>query len=186
VCFVGWEAQDEPSTGVILFDTPSVGNWNAKRTEPKDGATAGDLGDAEARLDAPTAAVAPWDPSAHRDTNTAAPEQRQEPERGRPLVVLGDPGYEVDPSVAGAGQLHHVGHNWREFVVDAELQSLDLSSLASHARSIAVAVVESASCAADNASDVPSDQDFLEWTGLAWMGGADDGIRTRDPHLGNT
>jgi hypothetical protein len=124
--FVERNAQDKPSMRVILFDEPGLRNWNGKRMQLGDGAMASDVRDAEARLDASTVIVAPGDPGAHRDTGTAATEQCEEPERGRPLVVIGDPRYQVDPSLSGAGQPRHARHDLRE-LVDAEFHSLDLS-----------------------------------------------------------
>jgi hypothetical protein len=111
---------------VILFDEPSLRNWNGKRMQLGEDAMASDMRDAEARLDESTALVAPRDPGAHRDTDGAATEQREEPERRRPLVIVGDPGYQVDPSIFGAGQLCHARDDLREFV-DAEFHSFDLS-----------------------------------------------------------
>lgn len=124
--FVGRNAQDQPAARVILFDKPGLRNRNGKRTQPAGGALASEVRDTEARLDASTAIQAPGDPGAHRDTDTAATEQREETERGRPLVIIGDPGYQVDPSISGAGQPRHARDELRE-LVDAELHSLDLS-----------------------------------------------------------
>lgn len=124
--FVGRNTQDEPSTRVVLFDEPGLRNWNGKRLQLGDDAMASDVRDAEARLVAPTLIVAPGDPGAHRDTGTAATEQREEPERGRPLVIIGDLGYQVDPSISGAGQPRHARDDLRE-LVGAEFHSLDLS-----------------------------------------------------------
>lgn len=81
--------------------------------------------------------VARGDPGAHRESGSAAPEQREEPERGWPLVGVGDPGYQVDPSVLGGGQSRHGSDDLRE-LFGAEFHSLDLSLPASHAGSIAV------------------------------------------------
>ncbi len=124
--FVGRNAQDKPSTGVILLDEPGLRNGNRMRMQLGEDAMANDVRDAEARLDESTAIVAPGDPSAHRDTDGAATEQREEPERGRPFVLLDDPGYQVDPSIFGSGQPRHARDDLRE-LVDAEAHSLDLS-----------------------------------------------------------
>jgi len=123
---VGRNAQDKPSTRVILLDEPGLRDWNGTRIQLGDGTMASDVRDAEARLDESTALLAPGDPGAHRDTGTAATEQRQEPERGRPLVIIVDLGYQVDPSISCGGQSRHVGDDLRE-LVGVEFHSLDLS-----------------------------------------------------------
>jgi len=99
-------------------------------------AMASDVRDAEAWLDESTAIVAPGYPGAHRDADGAATEQREEPERGRSLVVVGDPGYQVDPSIFGSGQSFHTRDNLYA-VVDAEFQLLDIPQCSSHEKSIA-------------------------------------------------
>jgi hypothetical protein len=111
---------------VVLLDEPSFRNWNGKRMQLGEDAMASDVRDAETRLDESTAIVAPGDPGAHRDTDSAATEQREEPERGWLLVIVADPGYQVDPSIFGTGQPCHERDDLRE-LVDAECHSLDLS-----------------------------------------------------------
>jgi len=123
---VGRNAQDKPSTRVILLDEPGLRNGNCKRMQLGEDAMASDVRDAEARPDESTAIVAPGDPGAHRDTDGAATEQREEPKRGRPLVLLDDPGYQVDPSIFGTSQPRHARDDLRE-LVDAEFHSFDLS-----------------------------------------------------------
>jgi hypothetical protein len=124
--FVGRNAQDKPSTRVILLDEPGLRNWNGKRMQLGEDAMASDVRDAEARLDESTAIVAPGDPGAHRDTDVSSAEQPEEPERGRPLVIVGDPGYQVDPSIFGTSQPRHARDDLRE-LVDAEFHLFDLS-----------------------------------------------------------
>jgi hypothetical protein len=60
--FGGRNAQDKPSTRVILLDEPGLRNWNGKRMQLGEDAMASDVRDAEARLDESTAIVAPGDP----------------------------------------------------------------------------------------------------------------------------
>ncbi len=132
----GRKAQDEPSTGVILFDDPALRNRNGSRIKLSDGAPAGDVRDSEARLQA-SAIVAPGDPGAHRHPGATAAEQREEPERGGGFVIVAEPGDQVDPSVAGVGQLLHGRDDLCE-VVAGEVHSLGLTRLARHAGSIAV------------------------------------------------
>jgi len=111
---------------MILFDEPGARDWNGKRMQLGGDAMASDVRDAEARPDGSTVTVVPGDPGAHRDTATAATEQREEPERGRLLVITGDLGHQVDPSVFGAGEPRHIRDDLRE-LVDGEFHSLDLS-----------------------------------------------------------
>ena len=133
---VGRNAQDKPSTRVILLDEPSLRNGEGERKQLGGGAMASDVTDTEARLAEFTASVVRRDPGTHRDAAAAATEQGEEPERGRPVVIIGGVGYQVDPSVPGGGQPRHVPDDLRR-LVEVELHSLDPSLLASHARSIA-------------------------------------------------
>ena len=124
-------AQDKPSTRVILFDEPGLRNWNGKRMQLGEDAMASDMRDAEARLDESMALVAPRDPGAHRDTDGAATEQREEPERRWPLVIVGDLGIRlIHPSSAPVSRAH-MRDDLRGFL-ETQFHSLDLSELASH------------------------------------------------------
>jgi hypothetical protein len=124
--FVRRNAQDKSSTRVVLLDEPSLRNGNGKRTQLGDGAMAGDVRDAETRPRVSTAIAFPRDPAAHRDAKAATADQREEPERCRSLVVvICDPGYQVNPTVSGDGKPFHARDDLAD-VVDAELHSLGL------------------------------------------------------------
>ena len=135
--FIGRHTQDEASSTVILFDKPGGRNRNGRRTQLGGGATACEVRDAKARILVSPVVVTGGNPGAHGETEGSATDERQEPQRGRPFVVRGDLGQQVDPTISGIGQLLHARNDLRG-LFSAELHSLDLAYLASHAMSIAV------------------------------------------------
>jgi len=130
--FVRRNTQDEPSARVILFDEPVLRNRNRKRMQFGEDAMASSVSNPDARSHESTATVASGGPGAHRDTAAASIEQREEAERGWPLVIVVDLGYRVYPAVLGPGQPGHMRDYLRR-IVDSELHSLDLSKFARHA-----------------------------------------------------
>ncbi len=134
--FVGGKAQHKTSAGIVLSDDPVPRDRDPERTQLGDDTTAGEVGDAEARLAPSTVARTPGHPGAHRHTIASAVEQRGKAERGRRLVVIGDPRYEVDPPIPAAGQPRHPRDD-RGLLAGAERHSLDLPKGARHPGSIA-------------------------------------------------
>lgn len=123
--FVGRNAQDQSTAGVILLDEPGCRYWNVERAQLGENAVARGVCDAEARLIHSTTVAAPGDPCSHRDSDGAATEQSQEPERGRPLILLVDPGYQIDPSIFGRRQTRHEGDDLCG-IVGVEVHLLDV------------------------------------------------------------
>ena len=131
------QSQDETSPGVILFDDPALRHRNGKRVQQGRCTSANQMRDADAGRDRSAARASSRDPSAHGQADGAAPEQLEETERGRLLVVVARMREDVDPALLRLGETGHEASDTAE-IVAGEDDLFDSTYIARHARSIAV------------------------------------------------